>query len=93
MALGRRKSKQRSTSSVDPYATIGQPEHHTAPAPVEDDEVQELGTGAGPYDLGSLESTEGLDEGRLDLSNLDELVTDADERARVLASPRALFRF
>jgi predicted TIM-barrel fold metal-dependent hydrolase len=24
---------------------------------------------------------------------LDELVTDADERARVLASPRALFRF
>lgn len=70
MALGRRKSKQRSTAGVDPYATIGQPEHHTVPAPADDDEVQELGTGAGPYDLNSLESAEGLDDGRLDLGSI-----------------------
>lgn len=70
MALGRRKSKPRSTSSVDPYATIGQPEHHTAPAPADEDEAQELGSGAGPYDLSQLSSEEGLDEGRLDLGSI-----------------------
>ncbi|WP_343952424.1 DUF3710 domain-containing protein, partial [Tsukamurella spumae] len=70
MALGRRKSKPRSTSSVDPYATIGQPEHHTAPAPAGEDEAQELGSGAGPYDLSQLSSEEGLDEGRLDLGSI-----------------------
>ncbi|BDH57144.1 DUF3710 domain-containing protein [Tsukamurella sp. PLM1] len=71
MAFGRRKSgKQRSSASVDPYASIGQPEHHTAPAPPEEDEVQELGTGAGPYDLAALEDTEGMEEGRLDLGSI-----------------------
>ncbi|WP_019203235.1 DUF3710 domain-containing protein [Tsukamurella sp. 1534] len=71
MAFGRRKSgKQRSTANVDPYATIGQPEHHTAPAPVEVEELQVLGSGEGPYDLSLLEDEEGLDEGRLDLGSI-----------------------
>ena len=89
MALGRRKSKQRSTSSVDPYATIGQPEHHTAPAPTEVDEVQELGTGAGPYDLGTLESTDGLDEGRLDLGSII-LAMPPESQLQVEMSPEGV---
>ncbi|MGV7636777.1 DUF3710 domain-containing protein, partial [Mycobacterium kansasii] len=86
MALGRRKSKQRSTASVDPYATIGQPEHHTVPEPAGDDEVQELGTGAGPYDLNSLESTDGLDDGRLDLGSII-LAMPAESQLQVEMSP------
>lgn len=70
MALGRRKSgKQRSDANVDPYASIGQPEHHAIPAPVAD-EPQVLGSGEGPYDLAQLESIEGLEDGRLDLGSL-----------------------
>lgn len=73
MAFGRRKSgKQRSNSSVDPYASIGQPEHYTPPAPpvAEDGPALTLGTGAGPYDLAALENTDGLDDGRLDLGSI-----------------------
>ncbi|GAB3126422.1 DUF3710 domain-containing protein [Tsukamurella serpentis] len=72
MALGRRKSgKQRSSSSVDPYASIGQPEHQSVPVPPEDDEAdQQLGSGSGPYDLSSLADATGLDDGRLDLGSI-----------------------
>ncbi|ADG78498.1 hypothetical protein TPAU25S_01946 [Tsukamurella paurometabola] len=71
MALGRRKSgKQRSDAGVDPYASIGQPEHHAIPTPAPDEAAQTLGSGEGPYDLALLEDIEGLEDGRLDLGSL-----------------------
>jgi hypothetical protein len=70
MAFGRRKAGKQS-SSVDPYAHIGQPESVAVPVHRSvRGGTKSLGSGEGPYDLTELDDETGLLDGRLDLGSL-----------------------